>query len=57
MSQRFDFAPIDRILDNYPRNELFTIAILQDIQERYHYLPWEAVPYVARPSAWGKARL
>ena len=39
MNRQFDFAPVDRILENYPRSELSTIAILQDIQEHYHYLP------------------
>ena len=33
MTRTFDYAPVDRILDNYPRSELSTIAILQDIQE------------------------
>ena len=53
----FDFAPVDRILDNYPRSELSTIAILQDIQEHYHYLPREVFPYVAKAIGVGEARL
>ena len=57
MNQPFDFAPVDRILDNYPRSELSTIAILQDIQEHYHYLPREVFPYVAKAIGVGEARL
>ena len=57
MTRQFDFAPVERILDNYPRNELSTIAILQDIQEHYHYLPREVFPYVAKAIGVGEARL
>ena len=53
----FDFAPVDRILDSHPRSELSTIAILQDIQEHYHYLPREVFPYVAKAIGVGEARL
>ena len=38
-------------------NELSTIAILQDIQEYYHYLPREIFPYVAKAIGVGEARL
>ena len=57
MTKQFDFAPVDRILDNHPRSELSTIAILQDIQEHYHYLPREVFPYVAKAIGVGEARL
>ena len=57
MDQNFDFSPVDLILENYPKNELSTIAILQDIQEHYHYLPREIFPYVAKAIGVGEARL
>ena len=57
MKQAFDFTVVDEILDRHPRNELSTIAILQDIQEYYHYLPKEVFPYVARAIGVGEARL
>ena len=57
MKQAFDFTVVDEILDRHPRNELPTIAILQDIQEYYHYLPKEVFPYVARAIGVGEARL
>ncbi len=57
MKQEFDFTVVDEILDRHPRNELSTIAILQDIQEHYHYLPKEVFSYVAREIGVGEARL
>ena len=57
MDKTFDFTVVDRILDNYPKSELSTIAILQDIQEHYHYLPKEVFPHVAKAIGVGEARL
>ena len=57
MKQVFDFTVVDGILEHHPRNELSTIAILQDIQEHYHYLPREVFPYVAKAIGIGEARL
>ena len=57
MNRPFDFTAVDRILDSHPRSELSTIAILQDIQEHFHYLPREVFPYVAKAIGVGEARL
>ncbi len=57
MKENFDFSVVDSILENYPRNEASTIAILQDIQEHYNYLPREVFPYVAKAIGIGEARL
>ena len=57
MKKDFDFTVVDAILAKYPPNELSTIAVLQDIQEHYHYLPEEIFPYVARALNVGEARL
>lgn len=54
---KFDYTAVDAILDRYPRHERSTIAILQDIQEHYHYLPEEIFPYVAKQIGVGEARL
>ena len=57
MSSGFDYALLDRILEAHdcaPRN---TIAILQDVQEHFHYLPQEAFPYMAKRLNVGEARL
>lgn len=57
MAKSFDFSVVDEILERHPRNSLSTIAILQDIQEYYHYLPREIFPYVAKAIGIGEARL
>ena len=57
MASTIDFKVIDEILSRRPRDERSTIAILQDIQEVYHYLPREAFPYVAKAIGVGEARL
>lgn len=57
MKETFDFSVVDAILENYPKNESSTIAILQDIQEHYHYLPREVFPRVAKAIGIGEARL
>ncbi len=57
MKQTFDFSVVDKILENYPKTEASTIAILQDIQEHYNYLPREVFPYVAKAIGIGEARL
>lgn len=57
MEKNFDFSVVDKILEKYPADELSTIAILQDIQEHYHYLPEEIFSHVARAIGVGEARL
>ncbi len=57
MKQNFDFSIVDEILERYPKNESSTIAILQDIQEHYHYLPREVFSHVAKSIGIGEARL
>lgn len=57
MNKEFDFTIVDSILAAYPANENSTIAILQDIQEYYHYLPEEIFPHVAKAINVGEARL
>lgn len=57
MKKDFDFTVVDAILAKYPPKELSTIAVLQDIQEYYHYLPEEIFPHVARALNVGEARL
>ena len=55
MSKEFDFSPIDKILENHEKTAV--IAILQDIQEIYHYLPKEIFPYLAKKLGTGEARI
>ena len=57
MRKEFDFGVVDEILSQHPANELSSIAVLQDIQEHYHYLPEEIFPRVAKALGVGEARL
>ena len=41
MEEGFDFSKIDEIVANHENSAVNIIAILQDIQEYYHYLPRE----------------
>ncbi len=47
MSVNFDFSVVDRILDEHERKKSSVIAILQDIQDAYRYLPGEVFPYLS----------
>lgn len=55
MTNEFDFAQIDEILEKHEKTAV--IAILQDIQEVYHYLPKEIFPYLAKKLGTGEARI
>ena len=57
MKKDFDFTVVDSILAKYPAEEFSTIAILQDVQEYYHYLPEEIFPHIAKAINVGEARL
>jgi NADH-quinone oxidoreductase subunit E len=47
MNNSFDFCVVDEILSSYKCSQQAIIAILQDIQEHYRYLPEEVFPYLA----------
>ncbi len=57
MNEQFDFAVIDGILTANHHNKQAIIAILQEIQEHYHYLPREVFPYLANKLAMSEARI
>lgn len=57
MKKDFDLSIVKGILAKYPDQESSTIAVLQDIQEYYHYLPQEVFPIVAKTLHIGEARL
>ena len=61
-SKQFSFGCADyassakyKILENHEKTAV--IAILQDIQEIYHYLPKEIFPYLAKKLGTGEARI
>jgi NADH-quinone oxidoreductase subunit E len=44
---KHDFSNLDSIFDRYPKEQESLIAILQDIQKEYQYLPCEALEATA----------
>ena len=42
-----DLAPVDEILDRYPRERRALVMVLQDVQVAYNYLPRPALERVA----------
>lgn len=57
MDNQFDFSVVDGILAGYEKNPQAIIAILQDIQEHYHYLPREIFPYLSKALDIPEARI
>lgn len=48
MSQQTDFSKISEILDSYDRKETMLIAIMQDVQAEYKFLPQDALEFIAK---------
>ena len=57
MTSSFDFAVVDNILAAHDYKEQAVIAILQEIQEHYHYLPEVVFPYLAKKLNMSEARI
>lgn len=57
MSENFDYSSIDEILVKHGTDHGAIIAILQEIQEKYNYLPKEIFPYLAEKMKFGEARI
>lgn len=53
----FDFGAVDRILEANGYSQRAIIAVLQDVQEQYHYLPRAVFPYLAAKLGVSEARL
>ena len=43
-----DLSKLPQIIDRYPKNSESLIAVLQDIQKEYHYLPSETLKETAK---------
>ena len=43
-----DLGKLPKIIDRYPKNSESLIAVLQDIQKEYHYLPIETLKETAK---------
>ncbi len=48
MQQTFDYSVLDSIIDQYGAKQSAVIAILQAVQEHYHYLPSEIFEHLAK---------
>lgn len=57
MNSAFDYAVIDRILNEIGSEQKNTIAILQAIQEYYRYLPHEIFPYLSEKMGVSEATI
>ena len=57
MEQQFDFSVVEKVAASYGKNPQSIIAILQDIQEHYHYLPREIFPYLSKELDIPEARI
>lgn len=57
MNNNFDFSIADKILDAHDCKQQAVIAILQEIQEHYRYLPQEVFPYLAKKLDMSEARI
>ena len=57
MNKPFDFAVVDGILDAHICEQKAIIAVLQEIQEHYHYLPEEVFPHLAERLDMSEARI
>ena len=57
MDATFDFTVIDQIVDRYGGESRAIIAILQEIQEHYHYLPKECFSYLSKTLKISKAQI
>lgn len=57
MKETFDFAIVDKIIDELGCKESSIIAILQSIQEHYRHLPKDIFPHLAKKLGVSEARI
>lgn len=57
MNTSFDYSKLDTILKNHEFKSSNIIAILQDIQGIYRYLPKEIFPYLSKNLGVSKAKI
>lgn len=57
MNDTIDVAAIEAILDRHGQKPSAVIAILQDIQEHYRYLPREVFPYLSKKLGLSEAHI
>ncbi|WMJ87182.1 NADH-quinone oxidoreductase subunit NuoE family protein [Anaerocolumna sp. MB42-C2] len=57
MNETFDYKVIDGIIDELGSKQSAIIAILQNIQEHYRYLPKEVFPYLSEKLGISQAKI
>ena len=55
--ENVDLKFIDSILEKYDNDKARIIAIMQDVQEKYRYLPQEALEYIAKKVGMSESKL
>lgn len=57
MHEDFDYLVLDRIIDKVGCQPNSVIALLQNIQDEYRYLPKEIFPYLSEKTGVSQARI
>lgn len=57
MADNFDYSVLDSIIDELGAEQSSVIAILQSVQEHYHYLPREIFPHMAKRIGINEVRI
>ena len=57
VTENFDYALVDKIVEGHGAQATAVIAILQEIQEHYRYLPREIFPYLSKKLGMPEARI
>ena len=55
--ENIDLKFIDSILEKYDNDKARIIAIMQDVQEKYRYLPQDALEYIAKKVGMSESKL
>lgn len=53
----FDYTVLDKAMDKFGREEKALIAVLQEAQEHYRYLPKEIFPYLSKKLGVSEAKI
>ncbi len=57
MDSKFDYSEVDGIAQAHGNNKSAVIAILQEVQEHYRYIPREAFPRLSKKLGLSEARI
>lgn len=57
MENQEDYSVVDRIIEESGKEQRYLITVLQAVQEHYHYLPADALEYIAKKMDISTARI